>query len=224
VKAESRQAPASPVSGSFAYVAPVAVARDPWKRSLDVVASSLMLAVLSPVFLAVAVAVKVSSKGPALYKGKRVGLSGQVFDMVKFRSMYLDADRRLSEVWQRGESDAPVFKLKDDPRVTPVGRFIRKYSLDELPQLLNVLKGEMSLVGPRALPTYEVELLPMQYHDRFQVKPGVTCYWQISGRSNLSFEDRMALDKKYLQHAGVWTDVKILAKTPAAVLRGEGAY
>ena len=144
--------------------------------------------------------------------------------MYKFRSMYMDAEERLTELQKYNQMDGPAFKMENDPRITPVGRFIRKTSVDELPQLWNVLKGDMSIVGPRPPIPREVE----QYTDwdwgRLAVKPGLTCYWQVNGRSNLSFDEWMKLDLKYVEEQGFFTDLKILFKTAGVVLRGDGAY
>jgi len=194
------------------------------KRFLDILSSALFLLLLLPGFLIIALCVRLTSKGPVFYKSRRVGLGGKEFGFVKFRSMYMDADRRLGELANLNEKDGPIFKMKDDPRVTRVGRFLRKYSLDELPQLLHVLTGEMSLVGPRPPLLREVQCYDDQCMIRLSVKPGITCYWQVMGRSSLTFEQWMELDRKYIDEMGFWTDLGILLKTPAAVLRGSGAY
>lgn len=196
-----------------------------WKRILDFVGSAILIVLLSPLLVAIAIAVKLSSPGPIIYRQTRIGRYGVAFEFLKFRSMYVDAEQRLAELLKHGnEKDGPIFKMKNDPRVTPVGRFLRKYSLDELPQLFNVLRGDMSLVGPRPPLAREVE----QYDDRaflrLSVPPGITCLWQICGRSDTSFEDWMELDSLYVQHMSFWLDLKILLKTPTAVIRGEGAY
>ena len=194
------------------------------KRAFDVVSSLCAMVVLSPVFLATAIAIKCEDpKGPVVFSQDRVGKDGKIFRMYKFRSMYVDAEERLKELQDLNEADGPVFKIKNDPRITKVGHFIRKYSIDELMQLVNVFKGDMSVVGPRpALPNEVV-----QYDDlakqRLAVKPGLSCYWQVSGRSNLSFEEWMQLDVKYINEMSVWTDIKIIALTVPAVLKGEGA-
>ncbi len=138
--------------------------------------------------------------------------------------MYVDADERLASLMGNNEKDGPIFKMKNDPRITPLGRFLRKYSLDELPQLIHVCRGEMSMVGPRPPVPREVEQYDDVARERLTIKPGLTCYWQIQGRSNLTFEEWMALDHKYMQEMSFWTDVKILLQTPMAVLKGEGAY
>ncbi len=194
------------------------------KRLLDIVGSLILLLLLAPIFLVIALAVKITSPGPVFYKSTRVGLCGKKFQFIKFRSMRVGADKQLQQLLQNNEKDGPIFKMKEDPRITPVGRFIRKYSLDELPQLYSVFTGEMSLVGPRPPIPHEVE----QYDDltmtRLSVKPGISCYWQIMGRSNLSFEEWMELDRKYIREMSFWTDLKILLKTPYSVIKGDGAY
>jgi exopolysaccharide biosynthesis polyprenyl glycosylphosphotransferase len=195
-----------------------------WKRVLDVIGSLVIILALLPVLLVIAILVKLTSPGPIIYKQQRVGRGGRLFTFYKFRSMYRDADRRLQEVLDKNEKSGPIFKMKNDPRVTPVGRFLRKYSLDELPQLFNVLKGDMSLVGPRPPLPREVE----QYNDRalqrLSVLPGITCLWQICGRSDTTFEEWLELDALYVENMSFWLDLKILMKTPLSVIRGQGAY
>ncbi|MBS1705388.1 MAG: exopolysaccharide biosynthesis polyprenyl glycosylphosphotransferase [Armatimonadetes bacterium] len=205
-------------------MAPHPVPYWPAKRVLDFIGALILLVLLFPIFFAIAVAVKITSPGPIFYKSTRVGLCGKKFAFIKFRSMRVDADRLLEQLKQHNEKDGPIFKMKGDPRITPVGRFLRKYSLDELPQLYSVLIGEMSLVGPRPPIPHEVEKYDEVTRTRLSVKPGITCYWQIMGRSNLSFEEWMELDRRYIREMSFWTDVKILLKTPYSVLKGEGAY
>ena len=194
------------------------------KRAMDLCGAVCGLVLASPIMLAAAIAVKRCDGGPAIFAQTRVGKNGREFKMYKFRSMYTDAEARLAELQKYNQVDGPAFKMENDPRITPVGRFLRKTSIDELPQLVNILKGDMSLVGPRPPLPREVA----QYSDwdwgRLAVKPGLTCYWQVSGRSNVSFGDWMKLDLKYVEEQGLWTDLKILAKTVLVVLRGEGAY
>lgn len=194
------------------------------KRLLDIFGSLFLIIVLSPQMLIIAALIKLSSPGPVLYKSKRVGRMGRVFDFFKFRSMYIDADARLKELLPENEKDGPIFKLRNDPRMTRIGRFLRRTSMDELPQLFNVFKGDMSLVGPRPPLPHEVEKYDEYAMERLSVRPGMTCYWQIMGRSNLSFEEWMRLDHKYLEEMSVVTDLLILIKTPIAVLKGDGAY
>lgn len=194
------------------------------KRLMDICGSLVGLILTSPIMLAVAIAVKKCDGGPAIFSQTRVGKDGREFKMYKFRSMYIDAEERLAELQKFNEVDGPAFKMENDPRITKVGHFIRKTSLDELPQLWNILKGEMSIVGPRPPLPREVA----QYSDwdwgRLAVKPGLTCYWQVSGRSDVSFDEWMKLDLKYVEEQGFWTDVKILFKTVGVVLTGKGAY
>ncbi|MGB3681054.1 MAG: sugar transferase [Rubrobacteraceae bacterium] len=194
------------------------------KRALDVAGSLVGILVLSPVLLAAAVAIRFDSPGPVLFRQKRAGVDEKVFICYMFRSMYEDAERRQAELEARNEADGAVFKIKDDPRITRVGYFIRKWSVDELPQLINVLKGEMSLVGPRPLPVRDFERMSEQQKRRLAALPGMSGYWQISGRSNLSFEDMVRLDLYYIENWSLSFDIKIIVKTLGAVLRREGAY
>jgi len=191
---------------------------------VDVVVASLAIVVLAPVFVAAAIAVKLSSPGPVFFSQPRVGRDGRVFSFLKFRSMYADAEQRKAELSDMNEADGPVFKIKEDPRITPVGRFLRRMSLDELPQLFHVLGGQMSLVGPRPHLPIEVSAYgPMDYR-RLTVQPGITCIWQVSGRSELDFDTWVTLDLEYIDTWSVWLDVKLLARTIPAVLSGRGAY
>ena len=196
-----------------------------WKRILDVIGGIVLIVLLSPVLLTIALLIRFTSRGPTIYQQPRVGKKGQEFPFFKFRSMYEDADKRLEELLESGnEKGGPIFKMKNDPRITPVGKFLRKYSLDELPQLFNVVKGEMSLVGPRPPIPREVDQYDENAFFRLSVTPGITCLWQICGRSDTTFEEWMALDTLYVEHMSFWLDLKILLKTPTAVLRGDGAY
>jgi exopolysaccharide biosynthesis polyprenyl glycosylphosphotransferase len=194
------------------------------KRTLDVTVSLAGLVLLSSLFLAVALAVRLDSPGPVLFRQKRAGADEKVFVCYMFRSMYEDAERRQAELERLNEADGPVFKIRDDPRVTPVGRFLRRWSIDELPQLINVLKGEMSLVGPRPLPLRDFERMGDPHKRRLAVAPGMTGYWQISGRSDLSFEDMVRLDLYYIENWSLSFDLKIILRTLGAVLRRKGAY
>src|SRR5918994_1417742 len=194
------------------------------KRAADVVGALIGLAVLFPILLTVALLVKLTSPGPILFRQKRVGTDEKVFSFYKFRSMYEDAERRQKELELQNEADGAVFKIKDDPRVTPVGRLLRRWSVDELPQLVNVLKGEMSLVGPRPLPVWDFHRMEEAHKRRLEAVPGMTGYWQISGRSNLSFEEMMRLDLYYIENWSLSFDVEIILRTLGAVLRREGAY
>ncbi len=194
------------------------------KRTLDVAVSVGGLLSLAPLFLVVAVAVRLDSPGPVLFRQKRVGADGKVFICYMFRSMHEGAERLQEELEPMNVAGGPVFKIKDDPRVTRVGRFLRRWSVDELPQLANVLKGEMSLVGPRPLPVRDFHRMQEEHKRRLGAVPGMTGYWQISGRSNLSFEDMVRLDLYYIENWSLSFDLKIILKTLGAVLRGEGAY
>jgi exopolysaccharide biosynthesis polyprenyl glycosylphosphotransferase len=205
-------------------IAPKVITYRKRKRLLDIFGSLFLIVLFMPLMLVIALAVKLTSRGPVFYTAKRVGRMGRIFDFYKFRSMYVDADARLKEVLPSNEKDGPIFKMQNDPRMTRVGRFLRRTSMDELPQLFNVFRGDMSLVGPRPPLTHEVEKYDEYAMERLAVRPGMTCYWQIMGRSNLSFEEWMRLDHKYLEDMSVVTDLMILLKTPIAVLKGDGAY
>jgi exopolysaccharide biosynthesis polyprenyl glycosylphosphotransferase len=194
------------------------------KRVLDVAVSLLGLVLLLPLLLAVAFAIRLDSPGPILFRQKRVGADGKVFLCYMFRSMYEGAERRQEELEPLNEAQEPVFKIRDDPRVTPIGRFLRRWSIDELPQLVNVLKGEMSLVGPRPLPVRDFYRMEEAHKRRLGALPGMTGYWQTSGRSNLSFEEMVRLDLYYIENWSLSFDVKIILRTLGAVLRREGAY
>ena len=195
------------------------------KRALDIVASALGLIVLSPLFLLTALAIKIEDpKGKVFYHQPRIGQNGSVFSCHKFRSMYANADEIKASLMGQNEMDGPVFKIRHDPRITKVGRIIRKLSIDELPQLYNVFKGELSLVGPRPLPVEEELACNAYQRQRELVKPGITCYWQISGRNDISFEQWIELDFKYIREQNFWTDLKILLKTVPAVLSTRGGY
>ncbi len=196
------------------------------KRFIDVAASSVGLLALSPLFLATAAAIKIEDpSGPVFYAQERVGLHGKMFRMYKFRSMVKDADRLRAQLMEQNESGAGVlFKMKNDPRVTRVGKFIRKYSIDELPQIYNVLKGDMSIVGPRPHLVSEMEQYGVKERDRLEVTPGLTCLWQVGGRSMLDFNQQVNLDKRYIQNQSLWGDVKLILKTIPVVLSGSGAY
>ena len=196
------------------------------RRFLDIVGATVGIVLLSPIFLATMIAIKLESKGAAFFKQERVGKNGVSFTMYKFRSMVSDAEKlrdALSNKNQHGEN-AVTFKLNDDPRVTPVGRFIRKYSIDELPQLINVLTGKMSLVGPRpALPS-EVENYSADERKRLDVLPGITCLWQIKGRAGIDFKGQVALDIEYIKKRNIFQNIWILLQTPRAILSADGAY
>jgi exopolysaccharide biosynthesis polyprenyl glycosylphosphotransferase len=194
------------------------------KRGFDIVVSALLIAVAAPAWALAALAVKLDSPGPVFYRDRRVGLGEREFGMFKFRSMYVDAGERQAGLESSNEASGPLFKIKDDPRVTRVGRFMRRYSIDELPQVLNVLRGEMSLVGPRPLPLRDYVQLEDWHRKRYLVLPGMTGLWQVSGRIELTFDDLVRLDFYYLENWSIWLDVSILAKTLPAVLQRRGAY
>jgi exopolysaccharide biosynthesis polyprenyl glycosylphosphotransferase len=194
------------------------------KRALDLVASGFLLVLLSPVFLFIAIAVKLSSPGPVFYRWRVMGKGIRPFTGFKFRSMVADADARKAELAKYNEMSGPVFKIRNDPRITPVGRFLRKYSLDELPQLWSVFKGDMSLVGPRPPGPHEFAAFEIWHRRKLCVKPGITCLWQVGGRNRVShFDDWVTLDLEYIDNWSLWLDLKILARTALAVMRGTGA-
>jgi exopolysaccharide biosynthesis polyprenyl glycosylphosphotransferase len=194
------------------------------KRAFDIAVSALVVTVGLPVWLAIAAAIKLTSRGPVFYRDQRVGLQEQEFVMLKFRTMEAGADRRQDELESANEADGPLFKIRDDPRITGVGAVLRRLSLDEIPQVLNVLRGEMSLVGPRPLRLRDYALLEDWHRKRSLVLPGMTGLWQISGRSSLSFDDLVRLDFYYLDNWSIWLDISILVKTVPAVLAARGAY
>jgi exopolysaccharide biosynthesis polyprenyl glycosylphosphotransferase len=194
------------------------------KRALDVVVSATLLVALLPLFGAIALAVRLSTPGPVLFRQRRVGLNGRIFVMFKFRSMYRDAEQRLAELRERNEMDGPVFKLKEDPRITPIGAFLRRFSLDELPQLWNVFIGDMSLVGPRPPIPGEVSLYERRDRRRLSMRPGITCTWQVSGRNEIKdFDAWVKLDLDYIDNWSLGRDVVLLVRTIPAVIFGAGA-
>jgi exopolysaccharide biosynthesis polyprenyl glycosylphosphotransferase len=194
------------------------------KRSFDLVVSSVGLIVLSPVLLAIAVAVKLSSRGPVIYRSVRPGMAGRPFSCFKFRTMREHADQIQADLEPLNEKSGALFKIRHDPRLTPIGRFLRRFSLDELPQLVNVVRGEMSLVGPRPLPMRDFERLEEWHKKRYLVLPGITGLWQVSGRSELDFDDLVRLDFLYLERWSVFLDLIILLKTIPAVIARRGAF
>jgi exopolysaccharide biosynthesis polyprenyl glycosylphosphotransferase len=194
------------------------------KRSFDLVFAVLLLVVLSPVMVFAVAAIKLSSRGPVLYRSPRPGIGGRSFDCLKFRTMVSGADLRQDELESRNELSGAIFKIRRDPRITPVGRFLRRWSLDELPQLFNVLRGEMSLVGPRPLPQRDYDLLEAWHRKRYLVLPGMTGLWQVSGRSELDFDELVRLDFLYLERWSVFLDLTIMLKTIPAVIRARGAW
>lgn len=195
------------------------------KRWMDVCGSLAAVILLSPIFLLVAIWIKLDSPGPLIYRQIRIGLYGRPFYFYKFRSMYIDSDARRAALEKENESsDGVLFKMKNDPRITRCGRFIRKYSIDEVPQFFNVLLGDMSLVGPRPPLPSEVAQYSLEDRKRLEILPGITCIWQISGRSDIPFREQVVLDKEYIRAQSFWKDVLILFRTIPAVLAGKGAY
>lgn len=195
-----------------------------FKRMLDIVVSAVLLTAVAPVLALVAILIKLDSAGPVFFVQERVGFNKRKFRMFKLRTMVANAEQKQAHLEKLNEADGPVFKIKHDPRFTRVGKFLRKSSIDELPQLLNVLKGEMSLVGPRPLPLRDYQGFEEDWlRRRFSVRPGLTCLWQVNGRSSVSFKDWMILDMRYIDSWSFWLDLKILLQTIPAVLRGSGA-
>ncbi len=195
-----------------------------WKRPLDVTLVLLGLLLIWPLLLAVALAVRLSSPGPVFFIQTRVGLNGQRFGMIKFRSMYRDAEARRAALLAQSDRAGLCFKSRHDPRITPVGRVLRRFSLDELPQIFNVLRGDMSLVGPRPALPEEVSAYPPRAHGRLRVLPGITGLWQVSGRADIGFDDMITLDLAYVSDDRLGTYLQILLRTFTAVLSGKGAY
>jgi lipopolysaccharide/colanic/teichoic acid biosynthesis glycosyltransferase len=195
-----------------------------FKRAFDVIGSSSLLILLSPLFVITALAIKIDAPGPVFYSQTRVGKWGKLFTMHKFRSMVIGADKMKDELLDQDEAGGVIFKIKRDPRITRVGRIVRKLSIDELPQIWNVLKGDMSLVGPRPPVLREVAQYELSDRRRLDVIPGITCIWQVSGRSDIDFKGQVKLDIQYIESQSFWTDIKLLLKTIPAVLLGKGAY
>ncbi|MGC8833657.1 MAG: sugar transferase [Armatimonadota bacterium] len=194
------------------------------KRAMDVFISALLLFGLMPLMLVVAALIKLDSPGPVVLRQRRVGRGLKLFDCFKFRTMVENAQALQAELASLNEMDGPVFKMRNDPRITRIGKYLRKYSIDELPQLVNVLRGEMSLVGPRPPLPHEVEMYEPRYLRRLDVKPGLTCLWQVSGRNELSFEKWMELDLYYVENRSLLLDIEILFRTIPAVVSARGAY
>jgi exopolysaccharide biosynthesis polyprenyl glycosylphosphotransferase len=194
-----------------------------FKRTFDMVISLVALVLLFPLFLFSAIGIKISSRGPIFFRQERCGMNGRKFTLLKFRSMYVGADMRKRELERQSEMRGPVFKMKRDPRVSKFGRFMRKFSIDELPQLFNVLSGDMSLVGPRPPLPAEVEMYETWQRRRLSMKPGLTCIWQVSGRNKVDFEKWMEMDLQYIDNFSLWLDLKILVRTFFVVLTGYGA-
>jgi exopolysaccharide biosynthesis polyprenyl glycosylphosphotransferase len=195
------------------------------KRLIDICCSAALLLALAPVFALVMLLIKLDSPGPVFFTQQRVGLNQRRFRMVKFRTMVVGADNQQQVLEHLNEAEGPVFKIKNDPRITRVGAVLRRFSIDELPQLINVLKGEMSLVGPRPLPVRDVERIDARWHKRrFSIKPGITCLWQVNGRSNIGFNEWVRMDLDYIDKWSLGLDLVILVKTIPAVFKGPGAY
>ena len=193
------------------------------KRTIDIIGAGLGLILLSPIIAVVACAVKFTSKGPVFFSQKRVGKNGELFEMYKFRSMVVNAEELKENLEEQNEMSGPMFKIKDDPRVTKVGKFIRKTSIDELPQLWNVIKGDMSLVGPRPSLPKEVEQFDSWMFKRLTVRPGLTCYWQVSGRNNIDFDEWVELDLKYIKERNLFKDIYIILMTLPVLLGDKNA-
>jgi exopolysaccharide biosynthesis polyprenyl glycosylphosphotransferase len=204
---------------------PVLIGTD-WviKRGFDLTLSTFVLVLGLPLWLVIGLAIKLSSPGPVFYRDRRVGCGEREFAMLKFRTMLEGAHERQAELESQNEADGPLFKIRDDPRITRVGRLLRRFSLDEVPQLLNVLKGEMSIVGPRPLPLRDYVQLEDWHRKRYLVLPGLTGLWQVSGRIALPFDDLVRLDFYYLENWSIWLDISIISKTLPAILAGKGAY
>jgi exopolysaccharide biosynthesis polyprenyl glycosylphosphotransferase len=194
------------------------------KRTFDLIVASVLLLFMTPFLLLIAAAVRLTSEGPAIYRSKRRGVGGAPFACLKFRTMYNDADQRQADLESLNEADGAIFKIRNDPRMTPVGKVLRRFSLDELPQLINVLRGEMSLVGPRPLPERDFQRLEEWHKKRYLVMPGITGLWQVSGRSELDFDDLVRLDFLYLERWSVFLDLTLLVKTIPAVFARRGAF
>jgi exopolysaccharide biosynthesis polyprenyl glycosylphosphotransferase len=195
-----------------------------FKNCLDRIGAAFLLLVTLPILVIASIAIKLTSRGPIFFKQVRLGLNGRKFNFYKFRSMKVGSENEMGSLRDRNEMSGPVFKMQNDPRVTAVGKFLRRTSIDELPQLLNVLKGEMSLVGPRPPLPAETSEYDRWQRRRLSVKPGMTCLWQINGRNNVDFKDWMNLDLLYIDNWSLWLDIRILLKTLVAVIRGDGAY
>ena len=195
------------------------------KRLIDIVGSAALLLALAPLFAIVMLLIRLDSPGPVFFAQERVGFNKRRFRMLKFRTMVDGSDRQQHMLEHLNEVEGPVFKIKNDPRVTRVGGLLRRFSIDELPQLINVLRGDMSLVGPRPLPVRDVERIELQWHKRrFSIRPGITCLWQVNGRSNIGFDDWVRMDLDYIDKWSLGLDLLILMKTIPAVFKGPGAY
>ena len=194
------------------------------KRLMDILLSAAALLVLSPVFLITAVVIKCEDRGPVFFVQQRAGKDMKPFSIYKFRSMYVNADEKMAEMMKHNEQTGHAFKIKDDPRITRVGKVIRRFSIDELPQLINIIKGDMSIVGPRPILTFQMEACSPYERQRLVVRPGLTCYWQIGGRADVTWEEWVELDLDYIEDMGLWTDLKMILRTVPVVFSGDGAY
>ncbi|SFB88957.1 sugar transferase [Butyrivibrio sp. YAB3001] len=194
------------------------------KRGFDVAASSVALVALSPIFLLTALAILLEDGGPVFFTQQRAGKNLKPFKIYKFRSMYKNAESQFERMQAQNEQTGHAFKIKDDPRITHVGKFIRKYSIDELPQLLNIIKGDMSIVGPRPILLEQMEECNAYEKQRLVVKPGLTCYWQVGGRANIKWDEWVELDLKYIKDMSIATDIKLILKTIPVVFESDGAY
>jgi lipopolysaccharide/colanic/teichoic acid biosynthesis glycosyltransferase len=196
-----------------------------WKRDFDIVGSLGLIVLSFPMLLLIALLIKLEDRGPVIFRQTRVGKNGRLFQMFKFRSMCRDAEQKMAELLEFNEhKNGVTFKIKEDPRVTRIGKYLRKYSLDELPQFFNVLCGDMSLVGPRPPVPGEVALYSLEDRRRLWITPGITCFWQVGGRSDIDFHGQVKLDLDYIEQQSFWTDLKILLRTIPAVLWSKGAY
>lgn len=194
------------------------------KRLIDIMLSGTALVILSPIFILTAMAIKVEDSGPVFFTQPRAGKNMKPFKMYKFRSMYVNADEKLKELMKNNEQTGHAFKIKNDPRITKVGKVIRRLSIDELPQLINIIKGDMSIVGPRPILVFQMEECDEYDRQRLIVQPGLTCYWQIGGRANIKWDQWVELDLKYIEDMSLWTDIKMIIGTIPAIFSGNGAY
>jgi exopolysaccharide biosynthesis polyprenyl glycosylphosphotransferase len=222
-----RARPADPAAVADGYLHYLTHAPRPYQRSVkrlfDIFVSATALVMLSPLFVAVAVLIKITSKGPVFFRQARVGLHGRPFNIFKFRTMIVNADALKEQLLARNEQTGPVFKMKNDPRITSIGHFLRKHSIDELPQLINVLRGDMSIVGPRPPVPQEVERYEGWQRRRLSVRPGLTCIWQVSGRNQITFQQWMYLDMRYIDHWSITDDLNLILRTLPIVVTGRGA-
>jgi len=194
------------------------------KRFFDIVLSLFALVVLSPLFLITAIAIKIEDGGSAFFTQPRAGQNNRTFKFYKFRSMYMDADKKIKELMDENEQQGHAFKMKNDPRITKVGAFIRRFSIDELPQLLNIIKGDMSIVGPRPILDWQMAECDDYDKQRLIVRPGLTCIWQVSGRANIKWDEWIELDLDYIEKMSLWEDIKLIFLTIPAIFGGDGAY